>query len=142
MMDVYHPLELSLMSRHMNRLYSPDDFFSHQALELTYRLLRNNNAPLADAVKNTMNHLSPAPYEITQGMHTGEMHFSADVLTRLSAHTIGKIVLALTEIGKLALEKQDFPGEHIKLLRSLIDDWVQLTEWILRLTNTDKSAYH
>jgi len=135
-------LELSSMSRHLNKLYSPDDFFSHQALELTYRLLRNNNTPLADAVKNTMSHINTAPYEITQGMHTGEMHFSADILARLSAHTIGKIVLALTDIGKLALEKKDFPGEHINLLRSLIDDWVQLTEWILRHTNADKSAYH
>lgn len=130
------------MPRHPSNIYSAEDFFSHQALELTFRLLRNNNPGLANAINNTMSHIHLAPYEITRGMHTGEMHFSAEVFSLLSAHTIGQIVMALTEIGERALAKKDFPGEHINLLRNLIDDWVELTEWILRHNTADKSAYH
>jgi hypothetical protein len=130
------------MSRISIEAYQPDDFFSHQALALTFRLLRNNNPGLANAIKNTLSHIHIAPYENVRGSYTGEMHFNAEIYQSLSAHTIGKIVSALTEIGKQALSKQDMPPEHLNQLRKLIEDWVQLTEWILSHTASDKSAYH
>jgi len=130
------------MSRISIEAYQPDDFFSHQALELTFRLLRNNNPGLANAIKNTLSHIHTAPYENLHGSYTGEMHFNAEIYQSLSAHTIGKIVSALTEIGKQALSKQDMPPEHLNQLRKLIEDWVQLTEWILSHTAPDKTAYH
>jgi len=130
------------MSRISTDTYEPDDFFSHQALELTFRLLRNNNPGLANAIKNTLSHIHIAPYENLQGSHTGEMHFNAEIYQSLSAHTIGKIVSALTEIGQQALAKKDMPPEHINQLRKLIEDWVQLTEWILNHTTPEKAAYH
>jgi len=129
------------MSRQPSETYSPDDFFSHQALELTFRLLRNNNPGLANAIKNTLNHIHVAPYDMVRGAHTGEMHFNAEIYATLTAHTIGKIVSALTELGQQALAKNNLPPEHMNLLRSLIDDWVQLTEWLLRHTMLDKTAH-
>ena len=130
------------MSRNTFEAYTPDDFFSRQALELTFRLLRNNNPGLANAVQHTLTHIHIAPYETFQGSHTGEMHFNAEIYDALSAYTIGKIVSALTEIGEQALQKHDMPPEHLNQLRKLIEDWVQLTEWILGHTAPDKTAYH
>ena len=130
------------MSRPPNDSYLPEDFFSHQALELTFRLLRNNNPGLANAIKNTMSHIHIAPYEVLRGAHTGEMHFNVEVYESLTAHTVGKIVSALTELGTEALNKHNLPQEHVSLLRNLIEDWVQLTEWILRHTAPDKAAFH
>jgi hypothetical protein len=130
------------MSRHIYNVHSPDDFFSHQTLELTFRLLRNNNPGLANAIKKTLDNAQQVPYEVLAKTHTGEMYFNAQILQLLNAHTIGKIVSALTEIGQRALQKQDLPTDHINLLRSMIDDWVQLTEWVLRNNMGDKAAYH
>ena len=130
------------MSRIPIETCTPDDFFSHQALELTFRLLRNNNPGLANAIKNTLSHIHIAPYETFQGSHAGEMHFNAEIYDALSAHAIGKIVSALTEIGEKALQNHDMPPKHLYQLRKLIEDWVQLTEWILGHTAPDKTAYH
>ncbi|MET0357405.1 MAG: hypothetical protein ABW044_11535 [Cellvibrio sp.] len=130
------------MSRISIKAHEPDDFFSRQTLELTFRLLRNNNPGLSNAIKNTMSHVNIVPYESIRGIHTGEMHFNADIYQILTAHTIGQIVYALTRIGELALAKHDMPPEHLNQLRRLIEDWAQLTEWVLCQTTIDKSAYH
>ena len=130
------------MSRTSIKTHESNDFFSHQTLELTFRLLRNNNPGLANAIKNSMSHINIVPYETIRGIHTGEMHFNAEIYQTLSAHTIGQIVYALTKIGELALAKRDMPPEHLNQLRRLIEDWVQLTEWVLCQTSTDKTAYH
>jgi len=130
------------MSRLPYEAQSPDDFFSHRTLDLTFRLLRNNNPGLASAINSTLSNLQIAPYEIYRGLHTGEMFFNVEVLESLTVPTIGKIVSALTELGERALNHKDFPPEHMNMLRSLIDDWAQLTEWILKHTTTDKTAYH
>jgi len=130
------------MSRISIEAYTPNDFFSRQTLELTFRLLRNNNLGLANAIKNTLSHIHVAPYESVQGMHTGEMYFNAAIYEALSAYSIGKIVSALTEIGEQALQKHNLPPEHLNQLRRLIEDWAQLTEWVLQHTTPDKTAYH
>ncbi len=130
------------MSRITIQTHGPEDFFSHQALELTFRLLRNNNPGLANAIKNTLSHIHIAPYETISGSYTGEMHFNAEIYQTLSAHTIGKIVSALTAIGEQALARNDMPPEHLNQLRNLIEDWVQLTQWVLDQTTPDQAAYH
>lgn len=130
------------MSRIPIETHTPKDFFSHHALELTFRLLRNNNPGLANAIKNTLSHIHFAPYETIQGLYTGEMHFNSEIYQSLSAHTIGKIVSALTEIGEQALQNHGMPPEHLNQLRRLIEDWAQLTEWVLLHTAQDKTAYH
>jgi hypothetical protein len=130
------------MSLHPETSYSPDDFFSRQMLELSFRLLRNNNPGLATAIKKALDEIHLVPYEILHKAHTGEMYFNAQLLTILNVHIIGKIVATLTEIGERALHNQELPAEHIKLLRNLIDDWVQLAEWVLRNSSSDKAAIH
>ncbi len=133
------------MSRTLISDYMPVDFFSRQALELTFRLLRNNHPLLAHAVKQTIENTAPVPYEDLHSTFTGEMLLNAEVLHSLKAHTIGKIVSVLTEIGEQALKQNDLPPSHMTLMRTLIEDWVQLTEWVLAHSATDKNdrtAYH
>jgi hypothetical protein len=128
------------MSRHINNSYSHDDFFSRKTLELSFRVLRNNKPGLANAIKKTIEQLDIVPYDILQKAHTGEMVFNAQLFEILNAHSIGMIVSALTEIGINALHDHTLPTTHTNLLRYLIDDWVQLTEWILRNTLCEKTA--
>ncbi|WP_331346051.1 hypothetical protein [Cellvibrio sp. UBA7661] len=125
--------------------YMPSDFFSRQALELSFRLLRNNHPLLAHAIKQTIDNTTAVSYEELQSAYTGEMLLNTDVLTSLKAHTIGKIVSALTDIGEAALRQNDLPPNHMALMRTLIEDWVQLTEWVLQHSasdHNDKTAYH
>ena len=125
--------------------YMPSDLFSRQALELTFRLLRNNHPLLAHAVKQTIDNTTTVSYEDQQLAYTGEMLLNSDVLNSLKAHTIGKIVSVLTDIGEQALRQNDLPPSHMTLMRTLIEDWVQLTEWVLAHTAADihdRTAYH
>lgn len=133
------------MSRKPINDYMPSDFFSRQTLELTFRLLRNNHPLLAHAVKKTIESTTTVAYEDLQSAYTGEMLLNNEVFESLKAHTIGKIVSVLTDIGEEALRKHDLPPSHLALLRSLIEDWVQLTEWVLQHTaadTQDKTSYH
>jgi hypothetical protein len=127
------------MSRHLNQSLLPEDFFSRETLELSFRVLRNNKPGLANAIKKALDQLEVVPYEILHNCHTGEMHFNAQLFETLNAHTIGLIVSSLTEIGINALHDHTLPPKHSHLLGNLIDDWVKLTEWILRNALDDKS---
>ena len=126
------------MSRKSKSDYMPKDFFSRQALEISFRLLHNKHPLLAHAIKNTIDTTHIISYEELQGAFTSEMLLNTDVLTSLKAHTIGKIVSALTELGHHALQRNDLPPEHMRMLRNLIEDWVQLTEWILAHSSPDQ----
>ncbi len=133
------------MSRKPISDYMPADFFSRQALELTFRLLRNSHPLLAHAVKQTIDQTPTVSYEDLQSAYTGEMLLNAEVLASLKAHTIGKIVSVLTDIGEEALMQNDLPPSHMTLMRTLIEDWVQLTEWVLAHTaadQNDRTSYH
>jgi hypothetical protein len=73
------------------------------------------------------------------------MLLNSEVLASLKAHTIGKIVSVLTDIGEEALKQNDLPPSHMTLMRTLIEDWVQLTEWVLAHTSADqndRTSYH
>lgn len=133
------------MSRISISDYMPTDFFSRQALELTFRLLRTNHPLLAHAVKQTIDNTATVSYEDLQSAYTGEMLLNSEVLASLKAHTIGKIVSVLTDIGEEALKQHDLPPSHMTLMRTLIEDWVQLTEWVLAHTaadQNDRTSYH
>lgn len=125
--------------------YMPTDFFSRQALELTFRLLRSNHPLLANAVKQAVDNTATVSYDDLQSAYTGEMLLNSEVLASLKAHTIGKIVSVLTEIGEEALRQNDLPPSHMTLMRTLIEDWVELTEWVLARTaadQNDRTSYH
>jgi len=133
------------MSRKPISDYMPADFFSRHALELTFRLLRNNHPLLAHAIKQTIDNTATVSYEDLQSAYTGEMLLNAEVLASLKAHTIGKVVSVLTDIGEEALKQNDLPPSHMTLMRTLIEDWVQLTEWVLAHTaadQNDRTSYH
>ncbi len=130
------------MSLQPENNYTTDDFFSRQTLELSFRILRNTNPGLANVIKKALDQIDLVPYEILHRAHTGEMYFNAQLVAVLNVHIIGKIVSALTGIGERALHKHALPAEHAKLLRNLIDDWVLLTEWVLRNSSNDKTAQY
>jgi hypothetical protein len=133
------------MSRKPTNNYMPTDFFSRQALELTFRLLRNSYPLLAHAVKQTIDNTATISYEDLQSAYTGEMLLNVEVLASLKAHTIGKIVCVLTDIGESSLKQTNLPPNHLVLIRTLIEDWVLLTEWVLAHTaadQNDRTSYH
>jgi|SRR5690606_17517048 hypothetical protein len=120
--------------------YQPPDLFARHALELTFRLLRNNRPQLAQALKQTLDELQELPSQ-HQG-YVSEMHANTDVLSFLGASNIVQIVAALNEIAREALRKKNLPGEHMRLLSSLIEDWAALAEWILNHVTLDHVASH
>lgn len=120
--------------------FQQPDLFHRQTLELTFRLLRNNNAELALAVKAALDEVAFAPNEALFEI-TGEMHLNTDLIKSLDATQVIKIVAALNDIARAALQRKDLPGEHIKILRNLIEDWASLAEWILQHATFERVAY-
>lgn len=130
------------MSRNREILHhQPPEMFSRHALEITFRLLRNNNSDLAFAIKKTMDHIQFAPSEATVGVYSGEMHLNTELLKLLQTNTIVKIVAAVNDIGQQAVDQKDLSQQHMKALHDLIEDWAELTEWILKNATSEKNAY-
>lgn len=115
---------------------SSSDLFNRQTLELTFRVLRNNESHIAFAIKNLMDNIVAIPRDSDL---PGEMHLNMDVLQILGAETIVKIGAALNGIAETAISKNNLPKHHIKILRSLIEDWAELAEWILQHTTAERN---
>ena len=133
------------MSRKTNADYMPADFFNRQTLELTFRLLHTSHPLLANVIKHTMDNTVTVSYEDLQSAYTGEMLLNTEVLASLKAHTIGKIISVLTDMGEAALRKNAMHEHQMAVTRTLIEEWVQLTEWVLEYTaadQNDRTAYH
>ena len=134
------------MPRKIDFQYHPSsDLFSHHTLDLSFRLLRNNNPELSLAIKNAMNQMKFAPSDAIMGSHTqdqypGEMYTINDIFKHLHAETIVEIVAALTHIGQRAVDQKNLPTQHLTLLRGLIEDWAKLAEWILQHATLDRDA--
>jgi hypothetical protein len=123
----------------------PDDFFCRHNLELSFRLLRNTHPLLAHALKNAIDDVNTINYHELHANYTSEMLLNNELIAALEPHMIGKIVSALTDMGRQVLQRKDLPARHIALLRTLIEDWVKLTEWILIHTHADiadQTSYH
>ena len=120
--------------------FQQPELFHRQTLELTFRLLRNNDAALASAIKTALDEVAFAPAEALFAV-TGEMHLITDLLKSLDATHIVRIVAALNDIARGALQKKDLPGEHMKILRNLIEEWAELAEWILAHATSERIAY-
>lgn len=122
-----------------------DDFFSHKSLTLSVEIIGGNNPGLADAIKKAIDQISTTSCtgkDESQPKTHGEMYFNAQLLETLQAHTIGKIVSALTELGEEALHNKNLTADYLHTLRNLINDWVQLTEWVLKNAANYKSSLH
>lgn len=119
--------------------FPPPELFSHQTLELTFRLLRYNQPALADAVRRALDEVAYAPPEALYAV-TDIMHLKNDLLKCLKPTDVIKIVGTLNDIARSALEQKDLPAHHMKILSNLIEDWAELTEWILQHTTSDLIA--
>lgn len=124
-----------------------DEFFSHKALALSVEIIGGNNPGLADAIKKAIDQIDTTGYTAkseSQPKAQGEddMYFNAQLLETLQAHTIGKIVSALTELGEEALQNKNLTADYLHTLRNLINDWVRLTEWVLKNAANYKSPLH
>lgn len=128
------------MSRPINDALLPIDCFSRQTLELSIELIINTNPGLADAIKKAVSQIHPAPFNAKHKNIMGDMYFNAQLLELLQAHTIGKIVAALTELGECTLQYKNHSIEYVVTLRKLIDDWVRLTEWVLKDSATTSAT--
>ena len=109
---------------------TPDrpDVFSRGALELTFKLLRKQNPRLALDVQNQLQGLATLR-EITEQVAPRKTsdHFHIT----LDAHTIGKVVEALTMLGQNLLDDSAKDTGTLVVIRSLIKDWIELAEWVL-----------
>lgn len=121
--------------------FQQPELFSRQTLELTFRLLRNNNPALAQAIKIALDEVELAPAEVLFAV-TGEMHLNSDLLKSLSTTYVIKTVAELNDIARSALHHNDLPAQHMRVLRNLIEDWAKLAEWILNHATSECTAYH
>ncbi|MAZ89260.1 MAG: hypothetical protein CL693_16645 [Cellvibrionaceae bacterium] len=113
--------------------YCPD-VFSRGALELTFKLLRaHNNARLALDVQNQLQK-SPTKRPPNANRHQDLFRVT------LEAHTVGKIIDALTIMGHTLLNNPERESGTIVAIRSLIKDWIALVEWIL--AHSDDGCSH
>ena len=123
----------------------PADFFCRHNLELSFRLLRSKHPLLAHSLKHALDNVKIIGYEDLYANYASEMLLNKELIITLEPHIIGKIVSALTDMGREALQKNDLPSRHILILRTLIEDWVKLTEWILVHTSSESAettSYH
>jgi len=116
----------------------PSDFFSRHTLEQTCSLLKKEHPALGHCLQNALQHLRIVPYENLYRVYTGEMLSNIDLVDQLKPHVIGRVVSCLTDIGQKALSNKHTPQNEMVNLRGIIEDWMQLTEWILLRTNEDK----
>lgn len=131
------------MPRKVDHPHHSSDLFSHHTLDLSYRLLRNNDPTLSLAIKNAMDQMDFAPTDAIMGPHTGytgEMYMINDIFKQLHAETIVEIVAALTRIGQHAVDQKNLPARHLTILRGLIEDWATLAEWILQHATPEQNA--
>jgi hypothetical protein len=122
------------------RDFQAPEFFSRRTLELTFRLLRYRNPALSKAIERALDEVAFAPREALYAV-TEEVHLNKDLIKSLCATDIIKVVAALNDTARNALEQKDLPATHMKLLGSLIEDWAALAEWILQHTTSDRTAF-
>lgn len=96
----------------------PAHSLDHQSLRLTVQLLRPNAPHLA---------------ALLEGLGPAQNHFEWEyelLLHSLGAHTVGKIIQALTTIGEHWLG-HDNGDVSVNALRQLLDHWIDLGDWIV-----------
>ncbi len=123
------------------------DVFSRGALELTFKLLRKNNPRLSLEIQNQLQGVkaiarhSALSDGIEQSLPTSSDldHFQIT----LDASTIGKVVDALTNMGQQLLNSPEKDSGTLVVIRSLMNEWIELAEWILLHTEDSRSqAWH
>ncbi len=122
------------------------DVFSRGALELTFKLLRKNNPRLSLEIQNQLQGIraivrdSELQNNVSQSPPASDLdHFQIT----LDASTIGKVVDALTHMGQQFLDSAEKDSGTLVVIRSLMNDWIELAEWILLHSEDSPSqAWH
>lgn len=118
-------------------LLSSQDYpnlFSRGALELTFKLLRaHNNARLALDIQNQLQEI-PTKNPINPNKYQEWFRVT------LEAHTVGRIIDALTTMGHTLLNNPKRKSGTIVAIRALIKDWIALAEWML--THSENGCVH
>jgi hypothetical protein len=125
------------MSRNQPDYYMPSDFFSRQTLEKTILILKKEHPALSQCVQGAMENLPVVPFEKLHRAYTSEMIFNYELVGYMKAHVIGRVVSCLTEIGQKVLSNKQTAQMEMINLRSIIEDWMLLTEWILLRSDSD-----
>lgn len=115
------------------------DVFSRGALELTFKLLRKNNPRLSLEIQNQLQGVRASTNDQSTTTSSDTDHFQMT----LDASTVGKVVDALTTMGQELLNDTEKDGGKLVVIRSLMNDWMALAEWILLHTEDSPSqAWH
>ena len=115
---------------------------SHVALALTSDVLRHDNPSLAGAIEKALDSLTQVPSARTSTSRLEHVPLNTAVVTRLEAQTIGKILAALTDLGNRALADRERYPEQLELVHELLEDWVELADWLLRCADTYSDSSH
>lgn len=129
------------------------DLFSRGSLELTFRLLRDQNAHLALEVQNLLQGQKAGPQIIRQTYQAGHRaqkshHFQEDhgadhFYVTLSPQSVGKVVDTLTRLGQELLDNSVKGNGKLLVIKTLMKDWMDLAEWIILQVDTPPTqAYH
>lgn len=130
------------MSRHsFFEACAPVHQLDHEAMELTFQLLRNSRPLLAFLIKNALTELRLKDRESNRN-HVFDQVSPADLVGLLGTVNLIQIVGSLNEIAQEALLKKDLPPIRQRQLRELIEAWVRVAEWILENNSFDQTAYH
>jgi len=127
--------------RSRNETYEPESTLNYQTLEITFRLLRNNNPLLAFLIKNALTDLKLKNRESNPRTFSDDIQ-NQDLLELLGTINVIQIVGNLNDIASDALAQKNMPPSHLKILRQLIEEWASVAEWILSHAALDKVAYH
>jgi hypothetical protein len=138
------PVEKLKMMAVNNRYKTRPDLFSRVSLELTFRLLRNQNARLALEVQNLLQGEKAEPLALPS--HPSASHFLGDLqgdhfYVTLSPQNVGKVVDVLTQLGQDLLNNST-PSNKRLIICTLIKDWICLAEWLLLQAERPAHTYH
>ncbi len=111
------------------------EVFSRGALELSFRLLRKRNPALALEIQNVLV-CGKLPCPKNDNQTNDRFHVN------MGAHTVGKIIAALTEMGQQALlDDTGLRGRRV-VIRTLIQEWMSLAEWIIIQAHQENLILH
>ena len=134
-MTIYPKSRYDTLTPHHKDLCGRPDVFSRHTLELTFRLLRPKHPSLSLEVRNLLSaqRVSTAAVEVKSSAE----HFYIN----LKARKIGQVVNALTKLGEHEFQQKSSRQGQLLLLKTLIQEWMKLAEWIIIQADSDSAAH-
>lgn len=128
----------------ISQAHTQPDVLSRGALEMTFQLLRQNNASLAlDIQEQLLAFRINDPEQRSQETRSRQKNTECDhYRITLNPQTVGLIVDALTKLGERYLRNDDVTAEEIGLIRGLIGEWADLAEWLISKAQPINNTLH